>query len=260
MANVIELYNHQKEKLVETFNRAEYLPRFQDYLGGDKNKVDRFKHSLIQCYMNPSLIDCPPKSIIKAALDVAELDLSLTRSLGQAYIIAYKDKGKPIPQAQVGYKGWLALAERAGKHIKATPVFKCDDFTVGTDGYNTKFRLIPNFDAHHDGMPEWVDKNLRGVLIGIKNGEVMIKFVTMDKIQQLKRHSRTANSKFSPYQHWNLEMYQARAIKYVVSKEPMTQVIARAVEIDNQPHINANVIDISNDNECEALEALLQQS
>ena len=113
------------------------------------------------------------------------------------------------------------------------------------------------------GVPEWVDKNLRGVLIGIKNGEVMVKFVTMDKIKQLKRHSTSANSakgkKYSPYQNWNLEMYQARAIKYVVSKEPITQVIARAVEIDNQPHINGNVIDMNNHNDCEELEELLHQ-
>ena len=46
----------------------------------------------------------------------------------------------------------------------------------------------------------------------------------------------------------------------------MTQVIARAVEIDNQPHINGNVngngniIDMNNHNDCEELEELLHQS
>jgi recombination protein RecT len=63
---------------------------------------------------------------VKEAIKAAALDLAISRNLGFAYVIPYKERGKPVPQFQMGYKGYIQLAIRTGqyKHLNTGAVYE----------------------------------------------------------------------------------------------------------------------------------------
>ena len=84
--------------------------RFSEVLG--KNAAG-FMSALLNIYnSNTMLQNCEPRSILGAAGLAATLNLSITPSLGQAYIVPFKGKA----QFQVGVRGLVQLAHRTGKY------------------------------------------------------------------------------------------------------------------------------------------------
>ena len=75
---------------------------------------------------NTVLQECPPETVVKAALTAAGMNLPINPNLGFAYIIPYRNgkTGKYEAQFQMGYKGFIQLAQRSGqfKRINATDV------------------------------------------------------------------------------------------------------------------------------------------
>ena len=212
--------------------------RLVNLFGNDEEKAGKFKATIMNVALDNNLRNCSPASVIKSAIDIAEVGLPLAKNLGQAYIVRYRQDA----QAVIGYKGWLALAERCGKAVKAKPVFHCDEFSMIDNGWDEVIRLKANFDERQDHDVQWVDNNLKGVLVCIKDfttGVVTNKFVSKELIFKIASKSPSRNSKYSPYSEWNLEMYTAKAIKYVISKMPMNEIVARAVEVDNERDIQA---------------------
>lgn len=229
----------RKTQLTTYLNAKETQDRILTLFNKDSKNADKFKSALMNVALDSSLAACTPASIIKSAFMLAELQLPLAKGLGQAYIVKYKNDAEAV----IGYKGWLVLAERAGKSVKAKPVFKCDDFQIEDNGFDEIITFKPNYDAREDYKPKWVDENLRGVLVAIKDnasGTVGVTFVSIGKLKQIAGVSPSVKKGgYSPYTEWGLEMYQGKAIKYVLSKTALTEQIGRAVEIDNQLDIKA---------------------
>lgn len=75
---------------------------------------------------NDKLGKCVPETVLNAALTAASMDLPINQNLGFAYIVPYEDKRRGIMEAQfqMGYKGFIQLAQRSGhyKTINATDV------------------------------------------------------------------------------------------------------------------------------------------
>lgn len=96
-----------------------YNKRFKDVLGA---KAPQFVSSLVQISQTWQLNKCEPNSVIAAAMVAAALDLPINPNLGFAYIIPYKEKAT----FQMGYRGFIQLAQRTGqyKHINACEVFE----------------------------------------------------------------------------------------------------------------------------------------
>lgn len=89
--------------------------RFNEVLG--EKKAAAFISALLNIYNgNEQLQQCDPRSIVGAAGLAATVDLSLTPSLGQAYVVAYKSKGVYRAQFQIGFRGLVQLAHRTGKY------------------------------------------------------------------------------------------------------------------------------------------------
>ncbi|MDM5264771.1 recombinase RecT [Sulfurovum sp. XTW-4] len=226
----------RKQQVTAFLGSQDITNRITALFQKDDKKAEKFKATIVNIALDSSLSTCTVPSILKSALDIAELELPLAKGLGQAYIVKYKKDAQPV----IGYKGWLALAERSGKSVKAKPVFTCDEFAMEDNGFDETITFKPNFDERKDYDPKWVNENLKGVLVAVRDnnsGIVSNTFVSFGKINQLAGKSPSKNSSFSPYSEWNLEMYQAKAIKYVLSKTPMSEVVGRAVEVDNQADI-----------------------
>lgn len=72
----------------------------------------------------PQLKEADPKTVLSAAMTAATLKLPINPNLGLAYIVPYKNKGVMQAQFQMGWKGFVQLAERSGQYrtINTSPV------------------------------------------------------------------------------------------------------------------------------------------
>ena len=101
--------------------------RLNDLLG---KRAPQFVTSLVSAANNDkNLAACEPQSVVTAALTAASLDLPINSNLGFAYLIPYTlNRGKKdettVCQFQMGYKGFIQLAQRSGfyKTINAAEV------------------------------------------------------------------------------------------------------------------------------------------
>lgn len=85
--------------------------RFNEVLG--KNAAG-FTSALLNIYNSNSMLqNCEPRSILGAAGLAATLNLSITPSLGQAYIVPFKGKAT----FQIGVRGLVQLAHRTGRYV-----------------------------------------------------------------------------------------------------------------------------------------------
>lgn len=98
--------------------------RFMDILGA---KAPGFISSVINVTNGSrQLKECDPSTIVASAAVAASLDLPVDPNLGFAHIVPYVNKGKKEAQFQIGYKGYVQLALRAGQYktINVGPVYE----------------------------------------------------------------------------------------------------------------------------------------
>lgn len=88
-----------------------YKNKFNEMLG---KKAAGFMSSIIAVTNNNKLLaKAEPSTVIGAAAQAAMLDLPINQSLGFAYIVPYKGAA----QFQLGYKGYIQLAQRSGQYV-----------------------------------------------------------------------------------------------------------------------------------------------
>ena len=202
----------KKKKIINLLNKDEVKGRILALLSGDEKKLESFKAALLNIALDKQLAKASPESIIKSALQIAELNLPLSKNLGLAYIVAYKNEA----QAQVGYKGWQVLLRRSGILTKTRLIYDVDEFSIEYDGFEDKFRLVPNLEKREETERKWIEKHLIGGWVSFKfvnSGEVMNIFVPAKKIWQLINLSPAlrANKGYSPYETgFFLEMLLAK--------------------------------------------------
>jgi recombination protein RecT len=131
--------------------------RFHEIMG---KKAQGFVASILQVVsQSEALQKVDPATIYQSAMMAATLDLPINQNLGFAYIIGYGNKAT----FQMGYKGYIQLAQRSGlfKTISAAPIFEGQlieqnpltgfvfDFTKKSSekiiGYAAYFELLNGF-------------------------------------------------------------------------------------------------------------------
>lgn len=153
--------------LRELFNDPIIKTKIEQLIG--KNSAT-FATSVMQiANSNTMLRTADPTSIFNAACMAATLNLPLQNGLGFAYIVPFKNnkERKVEAQFQIGYKGFIQLAQRSGqfKRLVALPVYKKQllkkDFINGFEfdweqepekdenpiGYYAYFKLVNDFSA-----------------------------------------------------------------------------------------------------------------
>lgn len=153
--------------LRDFFEKPTAKQKLQELLG--KNAAT-FATSVLQiANSNAMLINVEPKSIFNAACMAATLNLPIQNGLGFAYILPFKNSKTNTTEAQfqIGYKGFIQLAQRSGqfKRLVAVPVYQKQlvkkDFINGFEfdweqepkdgelpiGYYAYFRLLNDFSA-----------------------------------------------------------------------------------------------------------------
>lgn len=124
----------QKQTPASLMQRDDVKKKFTEILGA---KSAGFITSVLSAVnSNAMLKNATPESVYMAAMMAAALDLPVNQNLGFAYIIPYnskvkgengeQDKWVTAAQFQMGYKGFIQLAQRSGQYktISAAPVYE----------------------------------------------------------------------------------------------------------------------------------------
>ena len=119
----------QQQTVKQFFSQDIIKNKVQEVLG---QKSNQFITTVLQiASSNELLAKADPVSILNAAMVAATLDLPINQNLGFAYIIPFNQKQKDgsyksLAQFQLGYKGFIQLAQRSGqfKTISATPIYE----------------------------------------------------------------------------------------------------------------------------------------
>jgi recombination protein RecT len=147
-------------RVKQLFQNADFNQKLIDTLTPQKREL--FKTSLLSIVSSSAAWEkVNPISIISTALTSATLDLSLNKNLGYAYIIPYKAEA----QFQMGYKGFIQLAQRTGQYkiisaskvcegqlVKNDPIKGLEfDWSIESDkviGYVAYFQLLNGFESY----------------------------------------------------------------------------------------------------------------
>ena len=153
------------------FSKPIVKEKFNELLG---NNAQSFISSVLQVVNSNALLkNADPTSVYSCAIMSTVLKLSINPNLGFAYIIPYNQKfkdekgiwqSKQVAQFQIGYKGFIQLAQRSGqfKTISSCAIFEGQitsndplkglqfDFNTKTSnivvGYASYFQLINGFE------------------------------------------------------------------------------------------------------------------
>lgn len=196
-----------------------YKNKFNEMLG---KKAAGFMSSIIAVTNNNKyLAKANPATVIGAAAQAAMLDLPINQSLGFAYIVPYGNEA----QFQLGYKGYIQLAQRSGQYVDigAKTVYEgeleyenrlLDKFKFGERtgdkviGYLAYFRLTNGFEKmlfmELDDMIAHAKKYSKNYKGGIDKWG-LTDFNTMAEKTVLKR----LLSKYGPLSIESIQMSQA---------------------------------------------------
>jgi recombination protein RecT len=113
-----------------------------------KNSERMLRCLLTECQKTPALLDCTPKSLFGAVIQVAQLGLELGGPAGHAYLIPFGKKSAGVTEATliIGYKGFLQLAFRAGVKSFRPQVVRAGDVFQIEYGTRADIRHVPNFE------------------------------------------------------------------------------------------------------------------
>ena len=178
-----------------------FKKKFEEMLG---KKAAGFISSIIAVTNSSNyLMKADPATVIGAAAQAAMLDLPINQSLGFAYIVPYKGAA----QFQLGYKGYIQLAQRSNQYsdIGSNTVYE------GELEYEN--RLLNKF-----RFGERTSDKVIGYLAYFKltNGFEKILFMTLDEMQaHAKKHAQNYKGGTDK---WGLADFNVMAEKTVLKR------------------------------------------
>lgn len=198
-----------------------------------------FMASILELYQSDTALqECDPNKIILEALKAATLKLPINKQLGFAYIIPYKG----IPQFQLGYKGYIQLAQRSGqyRYINADVVHEGEQVTYD----RITGMLMITGEATSDTPIGYF------AYFQLLNGFEKCVYWTREKVEaHAKRYSKAWNRPNSPW-HTNFDaMALKTVIRNIISKYGVMSVeFANAVAEDTsvEERIEGEIVENAN--------------
>lgn len=198
-----------------------------------------FMASILELYQSDTALqECDPNKIILEALKAATLKLPINKQLGFAYIIPYKG----IPQFQLGYKGYIQLAQRSGqyRYINADVVYEGEQITYD----RITGMLMITGEATSDTPIGYF------AYFQLLNGFEKCVYWTREKVEaHAKRYSKAWNRQNSPW-HTNFDaMALKTVIRNIISKYGVMSVeFANAVAEDTsvEERIEGEIVENAN--------------
>lgn len=209
----------------EFFSRDVVKTKLTELLG--KN-ASTFATSVLQIVnSNDMLAEATPSSIFNAACMAATLNLPINANLGFAHIVPYRNRGAGTVDAQfqLGYKGFIQLAQRSGQ-------FKIISYAVVHEG-----QLVSE-DPLKGYVFDWSVKSDKVIgyvsYFQLLNG--FESYLYMSHEQAMAHGKRYSQSFKKNYGVWH-DNFDAMALKTVVKlnlsqKAPLSIDLQKAIEAD----------------------------
>ena len=201
-------------------NRQEIMSALPEgYVGG----ADRFARSLLTCVaLDEKLLACTATSIVGAAIQAAQLGLT-PGVLGEAWLIPRKGKCT----FNLGWKGYVVLAGRAGFSIEAETVYEGDEFRY-TKGLDKTLHHVPAHGPQRGKSVFWY-----AIARERATGQ-LIRFVVIDRDHVNKRRDAFEGDKGpGPAWHsWYEEMALGKAVRELCRFLPLSVEMATAIASD----------------------------
>jgi recombination protein RecT len=228
------------------FGRDEVRNKFQEMLG---KRAPSFITSVLQIVASNNLLaKADPHSVYHSAAVAATLDLPLNNNLGFAYIVPYNQKykddegnwkSKQVAQFQMGYRGFIQLAQRTGMYrtLSAAPIYEGQlieedplkgfvfDFKKKTSdkiiGYASYFQLLNGF-----------EKTL------------------YSSVEEVRKHGKRFSQTFKNDRGLWVDDFDSMALKTVIKASlskwaPLSVDIQRAITVDQAVINNEDATDIT---------------
>lgn len=201
--------------------------KFEEVLG---NKSAQFVTSLINVVnSNQSLKNVDQMSVVASAMVAASLDLPINQNLGYMWLVPYGGKAQP----QMGYKGYIQLAQRTGQYEKLTAVPVYEDEFKSYDPLTEELVYKPNFKDRGDEKPV----GYAGRFL-LKSGFEKTVYWTRKMIDDHRQQFSKTSGKAKPTGVW-ASNYDAMALKTVIRNliskwGPMSVEMQTAYENDEQ--------------------------
>ena len=202
--------------------------KFEDVLG---KKAPQFISSLINVVnSNTELKEVDQNSVIAAALVAAALDLPINQNFGYMYLVPYKGKAQP----QMGYKGYIQLAQRSGQYLHLNAISVYEDEFEGWNPLTEELKYEPNF---HDRSKDEKPVGYVGYF-KLQNGFEKTVYWTREQIDQHRQKFSKMSGKQKPTGVWATE-FDAMALKTVLRNligkwGPMTVDMQTAYNADEE--------------------------
>ena len=204
--NTSVVTRERRDSLDALLKRPAYAERFQEVLG---QRAPQFMSSILS--VGRSLPpDTEPKSIIASAMIAATLDLPIEKNLGFAWIVPYKEGNVRYAQFQMGYKGYIQLAQRTGRYERMNSCAVNEEALCGFDEVGEPKVDFKKLDPTKPAV---------GYFFGWKltNGFLKMCYWSREKVMEhAKRYSKAFKSSFDG--PWKTE-FDKMAIQTVVANE-----------------------------------------
>lgn len=169
------------------------------------------------------LQECDPTSLVAAGLQAAAMKFPVSASLGFAHIVPYGNKA----QFQIGWKGFIQLAQRTGQYAYIQPSVVHEGQLVENDPFTGKLVL--------DAKAKKSD-----VVVGylayfeLVTGFKKYLFMSSEDMERhAKRYSKTYQKGYGPWKDDFDAMGLKTVLKMALSKfGPLSVDMQKAVEID----------------------------
>lgn len=230
--------------------------KFEDVLG---KKAPQFISSLVAVVnSNYSLKKVDQSSVIASALVAASLDLPINQNFGYMYLVPYKGKAQP----QMGYKGYIQLAQRSGmyKHLNAISVYE-DEFR-GWNPLTEELLYEPDFHDRDDSeQPVGYVGHFE-----LLNGFEKTTYWSHEQIDRHRQKFSKMSGKQKPSGVWETD-FDAMALKTVLRNligkwGPMTVDMQTAYntdeEVDQSTAVDDEPTDVANDEPATDVSQLIQ--
>ncbi len=212
--------------------------RINELLG---KRAPQFITSLVTAVnQNHKLATCDPQSVLNAALTAASMDLPINQNLGFAYLIPYKNKTGEVCQFQMGYKGFLQLAQKSGSYK-----------TINADAvYEGQIKNVDKLSGEIEFSDEKTSDKVIGYFAYFKllNGFEKVLYMTKDEVEKHgKKYSQSYKKNYGLWAEEFDTMAIKTVLKLLISKYgPMSTQLQRAVVTDQaiiDDNGNAHYID-----------------
>lgn len=249
MTNEIQLKS-KLTSVAQLVHNEEFVKKANDVLG---NGTQQFMSSVLSLANSDSdLQKCDPVELYNVCLMSAAIKLPFNQNLGQAYIIAYGGK----PQLQIGWKGFVQLAQRSGQF----KTINCTDVREGEIKKNDRLTGEIEF--------EWIEdeeEREKAPVIGyvaffeLLNGFRKMLYMTKTELDaHAKRYSQTYKKGYGVWKDNFNAMAQKTVIKLILNKyAPLSVDMQKAIELD-QAGDEGEYLD--NQNKVEIIDAELGDS